>query len=213
MSLFQRRPQVSDPINFVTTGLNKTLLLVGLGNIGQQYEGTRHNIGFAAADDFVRVSDLSGWVEKKDLKCLMSEGQLGESKVIVIKPTTLMNLSGEAVLAVVQFYKIPIGNIMIVHDELDIAFGQIRSRVGGGSAGHNGIKSVSQLVGDENYGRLRVGVGPKQPEQMDTADFVLQKFSTTEQKDLPALLKETSAMLSEFAYGGQVTTETRSFLF
>jgi PTH1 family peptidyl-tRNA hydrolase len=152
-------------------------------------------------------------VEKKDLKCLMSEGQLGESKVIVIKPTTLMNLSGEAVLAVVQFYKIPIGNIMIVHDELDIAFGQIRSRVGGGSAGHNGIKSVSQLVGDENYGRLRVGVGPKQPEQMDTADFVLQKFSTTEQKDLPALLKETSAMLSEFAYGGQVTTETRSFLF
>jgi PTH1 family peptidyl-tRNA hydrolase len=213
MALFQRRPQVSDPVNFVTVGLNKTLLIVGLGNIGAEYDGTRHNIGFAAVDHFVKASDLGGWVEKKDLKCAMSEGRLGDSKIIVIKPTTLMNLSGEAVLAVVQFYKIPIQYIIVVHDELDVNFGQIRSRIGGGSAGHNGIKSISKLVGDENYGRVRIGIGPKTPVQMETSDFVLQKFAGIEQDDMPALLKESSAMLSEYAYGGQLNTETRSFLF
>lgn len=197
----------------MTVGLNKTLLIVGLGNIGEQYDGTRHNIGFACADDFVKACDLGNWTHKKDLKCLQAEGRLGESRVIVIKPTTLMNLSGEAVQAIVHFYKIPLGNIVVVHDELDVNFGQIRSRIGGGSAGHNGIKSVSQLLGDENYGRLRVGIGPKKPAQIDSADFVLQAFSATQKKQLALLLKESTAMLTEFVYGGQLNAETRSFLF
>lgn len=213
MALFQRRPQVSDPVNYLTLGLNKTLLIVGLGNIGAQYNLTRHNVGFAAVDSFVEKSDLGGWTEKKDLKCHLASGQLGDSRVITIKPTTLMNLSGQAVQAVTQFYKIPLASIVIVHDELDVTFGQIRSRMGGGSAGHNGIKSVSQLLGDENYGRIRIGIGPKTPPQIDSADFVLQKFSEKEQTDLPALLKEATAILSEYAYSGQLTTETRSFLF
>lgn len=213
MAWLQRRPQVSNPVNFMTVGLNKTLLIVGLGNIGSEYARTRHNIGFECADDFVKACDLGGWTNKKDLKCLMADGRLGESRVVVIKPTTLMNLSGEAVRAVAQFYKIPTGNIVVVHDELDVEFGQIRSRIGGGSAGHNGIKSVTNILGDENYGRLRVGIGPKKPAQMDSADFVLQVFSKTQQKDLPALLKESTAMLTEFVYGGQLNSETRSFLF
>jgi PTH1 family peptidyl-tRNA hydrolase len=100
-----------------------------------------------------------------------------------------------------------------VHDELDVEFGQIRSRVGGSSAGHNGVKSVTKLVGDENYGRLRIGIGPKKPAQMETADFVLQKFSKKQQSDIPALLKEATAMMSEYAYGGQLNAETRSFIF
>ncbi len=213
MGLFQNRPQVSDPVNYVTVGLNKTLLIVGLGNIGSQYDGTRHNIGFAAVDSFVSTNKLEGWMEKRDFKCHLITGQLGESRIVAIKPTTLMNLSGEAVQAVTNFYKIPPTNIVVVHDELDIDFGQIRTRIGGGSAGHNGIKSVSQLLGDENYGRIRVGIGPKKPEQMDSADFVLQKFNKDEQANLPALLRETDAILSEFVFGAQLNTETRGFLF
>ncbi|CAN5356607.1 aminoacyl-tRNA hydrolase [soil metagenome] len=213
MALFQRQPQTSDPVNYVTLGLNKTLLIVGLGNIGKEYDDTRHNIGFACVDEFVRKNDLGNWTEKKDLKCHFVSGQLGETRVLIIKPTTLMNLSGEAVQAVAHFYKIPPASIIAVHDELDIDFGQIRTRNGGSSAGHNGIKSVSKLLGDENYGRIRVGIGPKTPAQMDSADFVLQKFSSQEQRDMPALLKETTAILSERVYGDQLATETRSFLF
>lgn len=213
MGLFQNRPQVSDPVNYVTVGLNKTILIVGLGNIGKQYDGTRHNIGFAAVDSFVAKQQLGDWMEKKDMKCHLASGKLGESRVIVIKPTTLMNLSGDAVQAVAHFYKISPQNIAVVHDELDIDFGQIRTRVGGSAAGHNGIKSVSKQLGDENYGRIRVGIGPKTPAQMDSSDFVLQKFSEKEQSDMSALLRETDAILSEFAFGSPIAAETRSFLF
>jgi PTH1 family peptidyl-tRNA hydrolase len=212
MSWLQKRPQVADPVNYYTVGLNKTLLIVGLGNVGRQYVGTRHNIGFTCVDAFAQSTDISNWVDKKDFQCHMASGQLGESKVIIIKPTTLMNLSGDAVLTVSNFYKIPPQHIVVVHDELDVNFGQIRTRIGGSSAGHNGIKSVTKLLGDENYGRVRVGIGPKKPAQMDSADFVLQKFSEKEQAEMPQLLKESTAVLSELVYGGQLATDTRSFL-
>jgi PTH1 family peptidyl-tRNA hydrolase len=152
-------------------------------------------------------------VLKKDMKCEMADGRVGDAKVIVIKPTTLMNLSGEAVQAVVHFYKIPLEHIIVVHDELDVDFGQIRTRIGGSSAGHNGIKSVSAQLGSENYGRMRIGIGPKEPPQMDSADYVLQKFNDTELKHMAELTKEAAAILSEYAYGGQLQAETRSFLF
>lgn len=213
MAFLQRRPQVSDPVNYVTLGLAKTYLLVGLGNIGKEYTGTRHNIGFACVDEFVQKNDFGGWTDKKDLKCQLASGQLGEARIIVIKPTTLMNLSGEAVQAVVNFYKIPIGQVVVAHDELDVDFGQIRTRIGGGSAGHNGIKSVTKLLSSEDYGRIRIGIGPKQPAQIDSADFVLQAFSKTEQAELPSLRKEATAILSEYAYSGQLPVDTRSFIF
>jgi PTH1 family peptidyl-tRNA hydrolase len=213
VAFLQRRPQVSDPVNYMTLGLNKTLLIVGLGNIGDKYTNTRHNIGFTCVEEFVKRADLGGWTDKKDLKCQLASGQLGDAKVIVIKPTTLMNLSGEAVQAVVHFYKIPIQNIAVIHDELDVNFGQIRTRVGGSSAGHNGIKSITQMIGDENYGRIRVGIGPKKPAKIDSSDFVLQKFSTAESKNIPSLLQESTAIISEYAYGAQLAAETRSFLF
>jgi PTH1 family peptidyl-tRNA hydrolase len=214
MAWLQRRPQVADPVNYFSVGLNKTLLIVGLGNPGKEYDGTRHNIGFEAVEAFAKAIDLSGWVEKKDLKCLMSEGRINDCKVIVIKPTTFMNLSGEAVQAVVHFYKIPTQYTLVAHDELDIDFGQIRTRKGGSPAGHNGVKSISEQLGDEMYGRVRIGIGPKKPAKMDSADFVLQKFNDKERKDLPALLKESTAILSEYTYGsGELAVETRQFLF
>jgi PTH1 family peptidyl-tRNA hydrolase len=213
MALFQRRPQSSDPKTFYTVGLNKNVLLVGLGNPGKQYELTRHNAGFICIDEFVAQTDEMGeWIDKKNLKCVMSEGRIGAVRVIAIKPTTFMNLSGEAVQAVANFYKIHPDQILVVHDELDIDFGQIRMRRGGSSAGHNGVKSVTQHLG-EDYARVRIGIGPKRPDEIAAEDFVLQKFSASEQAQLPNMSREVSAILSEYIYGDQqLPHETRSFL-
>lgn len=212
MALFQRRPETSDPTNYYSAGLNRTLLIVGLGNPGPEYELTRHNAGFFCIDDFVaKTEGMEGWIKKDSLKCLMSSGRVGDARVVAIKPTTFMNISGEAVQAVSSFYKIPHDSILVLHDELDIDFGQIRLRVGGSAAGHNGIKSVSQHLG-EDYGRVRIGIGPKTPEQMNSEDFVLQKFSEEQQSQLPNMAREVTAILSEYVYGGQLPHETRSFL-
>lgn len=198
-------------MRYYTLGQNKTVLIVGLGNPGKEYEGTRHNIGFEAVDRFAGDHDFPAWIEKKDLKCRFTQTQLGEAKVIVIKPTTFMNLSGEAVQAVANFYKIGAENIIVVHDELDIPFGQIRTRVGGSSAGHNGIKSITGQIGDQ-YGRVRIGIGPKLHEKQDSADFVLAKFGSKEQEQLKNLTREVSAILSEYVYGNELPHETRTFI-
>ncbi|HET7301730.1 MAG TPA: aminoacyl-tRNA hydrolase [Candidatus Saccharimonadales bacterium] len=211
MALFYRQPKASDNIQFYTLGQNKTVLIVGLGNMGKQYSGTRHNIGFEVLDAFAKANDFPDWIEKKDLKSHFTSAVLGDTKTILIKPTTFMNLSGEAVQATASFYKIAPENIVVVHDELDIPFGQIRTRVGGSAAGHNGIKSVMQHMG-ETFGRVRIGVGPKDPPQIDSADFVLARFSKEQEAQMPQLLKEASAILSERAYGDQLLAETRSFL-
>ncbi|MEJ0073813.1 MAG: aminoacyl-tRNA hydrolase [Candidatus Saccharibacteria bacterium] len=162
MALFQKRPQVSNPVQFTTVGLNKSLLIVGLGNPGEEYADTRHNVGFMCLDDFARKNDFQAWTHKKDLKCELTQQTLGDTRVILIKPQTFMNLSGEAVQAVQHFYKLHNGQTVVVHDELDVNFGQIRMRIGGSAAGNNGIKSVSQHIG-EDYGRVRIGIGPKVP--------------------------------------------------
>ena len=212
MAWLQKRPQVSNPTMFYTVGLNKTILLVGLGNPGKEYDLTRHNVGFLCIDEFVRKTDeMEEWQQKKNLKCLLSSGQMGDTRVIAIKPTTFMNLSGEAVQAVANFYKASPGNVAVIHDELDIDFGQIRLRQGGSDAGHNGIKSVTKHLG-EDYGRIRVGVGPKQPAKIDSTDFVLQKFSAEEQAQLPNLSREVNAILSEYLYGAELPHDTRNFL-
>jgi PTH1 family peptidyl-tRNA hydrolase len=212
MAWLQKRPQVSNPTMFYTVGLNKTILLVGLGNPGKEYDLTRHNVGFLCIDEFVRRSDeMEDWLDKKNLKCQMSGGRIGDTRVIAIKPMTFMNLSGEAIQAVTSFYKISPEHIAVIHDELDIDFGQIRLRVGGSSAGHNGIKSITEYLG-EGYGRIRVGVGPKKPAAIDSTNFVLQKFSAQEQKQLPNLTREVNAIISEYLYGTELPHDTRNFL-
>ena len=173
--------------------------------------GSRHNVGFMCLEEFARKNKFDVWQSKKDLKCQITSQTLGDTRVILCKPQTFMNLSGEAVQAIQHFYKLTNTQTLVVHDELDVNFGQVRMRVGGSSAGNNGIKSVSQHVG-EDYGRVRIGIGPKRPEQIDTADFVLQDFSKEEQEKLPAMLREVSSILSEYSYGSPVTAETRSFL-
>src|SRR5688572_18843031 len=120
-----------------------------------------------------------------------------------------MNLSVQAVQAVQNFYKATNEQTVVVHDELDIPFGQIRTRIGGGTAGHNGVKSLVDTVG-EDFGRVRVGIGPKFPEQIDSADFVLAKFSDEQKKSLSALVNEVSVTITEYLAGGVLPAETRT---
>jgi PTH1 family peptidyl-tRNA hydrolase len=210
MALFQKKPDLSSNLPVFSTALTKTLLVVGLGNVGKKYDGTRHNIGFAAVDEVARSQGFDPWIEKKDLKCLMAQKTVGDNRVILCKPTTYMNLSGEAVQAISHFYKIPLDQIVAVYDELDIPFGQIRTRIGGSSAGHNGVKSVSQHIG-EGYGRIRIGIQAET--KLEASDYVLAKFSKDEQAEMSALLKETNAILTEYMYSAQLLSETRSFIF
>jgi PTH1 family peptidyl-tRNA hydrolase len=212
MAWLQKRPQVSDPTNFYTVGLNKTILMVGLGNPGKDYDSSRHNIGFDCLDYFVQKNtEMGQWIIKKDLKSILSTGQIGDTRVLAVKPTTFMNLSGEAVQAVLHFYKLSAGQVIVVHDELDIDFGQIRLRNDGSSAGHNGIKSISNVLG-EDYARIRVGIGPKKPARIKSEDFVLQKFSDSEKSQMTNLFKEAGSILSEFVFGTGIPNETRSFM-
>jgi|SRR5665213_1233628 len=212
MALFARRPQTSNVSSLYTVGLNNTIAVIGLGNVGEKYDQTRHNIGFSCVDNFASDNEFPGWVLKKDIKAAVSIKTMGDSRVILMKPTTLMNLSGDAVMGLVQFYKIPATNILVVHDELDIEFGKIRSKQGGSSAGHNGIKSVINAIG-EDFSRLRIGIGPKTPEQIDSADFVLQKFTSKESKHINALYSETSSMINEYIFGDHsLLGETRTFI-
>lgn len=213
MALFQKNPHTNaEHHSLYSLGLNKTVLVVGLGNPGKKYEGTRHNIGFACLNEFARNMEFKPWTDKKDLKSTITMHTLGDVRVILCKPTTFMNLSGQAVQAVAGFYKIPASQIIAVHDELDVPFGQIRMRAGGSSAGHNGIKSMIEHIGTD-FGRIRIGIADKASQgDMEGADFVLAKFTKPEQSQIKGLKREVTAILTEYVYGGELLPETRSFL-
>lgn len=212
MGLFAKRPILDSNAPLYSLGLNRTVLIVGLGNPGKEYEGTRHNIGFTVIDNFAKKQGFDNWHVKKDMFSMETSHTLGTTRVILCKPSTFMNESGRAVQAMQHFYKIENSHTLVVYDELDIEFGQIRTRVGGSDAGHNGVKSIINSCG-EDFGRVRIGVGPKKPKEMDTAAFVLAQFSKTQQKELPALLQESNAILSEYAYSpSKLVAETRSFI-
>lgn len=211
MGLFDRHSQpLSQTTPLYTIGSNTTKLVVGLGNTGKQYDGTRHNIGFMCVDDFASRHD-GQWITKKDLKTDLCDIRLGGTRVLLIKPTTFMNLSGEAVQAVQSFYKIANSETVVLYDELDIPFGQIRTRVGGSSAGHNGIKSLIQHCG-EDFARIRIGIKGTFADKHDTAAYVLQKFTADEQAELPGLHAEAVSILTDYLYSGALPHETRTFI-
>jgi peptidyl-tRNA hydrolase, PTH1 family len=213
MALFQKNPYSSDAgKQLFSFGHTKKILIVGLGNIGKKYDKTRHNLGFSCIDYFASQNDFPAWIEKKDAKCMLSKKTLGETEVILLKPTTMMNLSGEAVQAIAHFYKIATESIVVVHDELDIPFGQIRTRTGGGPAGHNGVKSTIKHVG-KDFGRIRIGIESEdRPEKMESSDFVLANLSKEEQDLLPTMSREVASILTETIFSGQLHAETRSFI-
>lgn len=212
MALFVKRPILDSNAPMYSLGLSTTILIVGLGNPGKEYEGTRHNIGFTVLDNFAKKQKFDDWILKKDLHARQASHKIGSTRVILCKPTTFMNESGRAVQSIQHFYKIDNSKTLVVYDELDIDFGHLRTRMGGSSAGHNGVKSITNACG-ENYGRLRIGIGPKKPHKMDTTDFVLAKFGKKETSEMPALLQETNSILSEYSHrAGELLAETRSFI-
>ena len=211
MALFQKKPLVGTSVPLYTIGSNRTLLVIGLGNPEAKYNGTRHNIGFRIIDDFGKKNDFEVWHDKKDLKCLLAIHNMGENRVILCKPTTFMNHSGEAAQAVQHFFKVYNQQTLVVYDELAIPFGQLRTRVGGSDAGHNGVKSLIQHLGAD-FSRLRIGVGNQTAAKKDVADFVLSKFSKQEQGNLQLVTKEASSLITEFIFGGQLPHETRTIL-
>ena len=211
MGLFQKKPDVSSSAPLYTLGANKTVLIIGLGNPGKQYEGTRHNIGFAVVDKFAADNNFPGWINKKDLNCQLAMANMGESRVILIKPTTFMNNSGQAAQAVQHFYKIYNPSTLAVYDELAIPFGSLRTRLGGTDAGHNGVKSLIQHIGGD-FGRLRIGIGSQVSAKAEASDFVLGKFSKEEQAALPAIIKEAGVVITEYTFSGQLPHETRTII-
>ncbi len=211
MAFLQKKPQVQSGAPLYTLGANKTVLVIGLGNPGNGYDDTRHNIGFKILDDFAIKNGFPGWIAKKDLKCQLTTANLGENRVILCKPQTFMNNSGEAAQAVQRFYRVYNQNTLVVYDELAVPFGSLRSRLGGSDAGHNGVKSLIQHIGVD-FGRLRGGVGSDISGKAEAADFVLGKFTKKEQADLPSIIKEASAMITEYIFSGQLPHDTRSAL-
>jgi PTH1 family peptidyl-tRNA hydrolase len=213
MALFQKQP-VRDELVVpytVSFGKQETLVLAGLGNPGDKYQGTRHNIGFEVLDNLAKQHNFDDFTLKKDFKALFSQQVISGNRVILIKPHTYMNDSGVAIRSVLDFYKIPPSNLVVIHDELDIPFGQIRTRVGGKSAGHNGISSIIEHCG-EDFGRIRVGIKNSTTPKGDTSDFVLKKFSNQEKQNLPALINEVSVVATEYLYSNQLPHDTRTIL-
>ena len=212
MGLFTSKPMPSDNKYFYSLSQTKTVLIVGLGNIGKEYDKTRHNVGFMCLDYFLNQNEqMDKWINKNDLKCHISSGQFGDTRVIAIKPTTFMNLSGEAVSLVCNYYHIRPEDMLVVHDELDINFGHIRTRNDGSSAGNNGIQSIIDHIG-EKFNRIRIGIGPKHPAKIEADKFVISQFDKTEVSKIIDLEKEVLSIVVEFIYSGSLNEETRSFL-
>ncbi len=164
------------------------ILLVGLGNPGTEYALTRHNVGFMAVDEIVRRYSFDGWTKK--FKGEICAGTIEGEKVLALKPHTYMNLSGEAVLSAASFYKIPPEKIYVFHDDMDLPVGRIKVKQGGGSGGHNGLKSIDAHLG-QNYHRVRIGVDkPVMREQV--VSWVLSKFAPNDKQTLDDLIIKIS---------------------
>ncbi|NJM84107.1 MAG: aminoacyl-tRNA hydrolase [Tabrizicola sp.] len=172
-------------------------LFVGLGNPGPKYAGNRHNIGFMALDRIAADHGFSPW--KKAFQGVVAEGRLGAEKIVLLKPETFMNLSGQSVRAAVDFYKLDPAAITVFHDELDLAPGKCRVKQGGGHAGHNGLRSIHAHIG-EDYGRVRLGIG--HPGQKDVvAAYVLHDFAKADADWLDDLLRGLSDGAAALAEG------------
>jgi PTH1 family peptidyl-tRNA hydrolase len=164
-------------------------LVVGLGNPGSRYEGTRHNAGFQVVELLAKRmgSGFKGRRAPGGTAADVVEGRLGDVAVVLAKPRSFMNESGGPVKAVARFYKVPVESITVVHDELDLPFGTLRLKRGGGEGGHNGVRSIAAALGDIEFARVRFGIG-RPPGRQDPAEYVLRDFSSAERKELPLLV-------------------------
>jgi PTH1 family peptidyl-tRNA hydrolase len=179
-------------------------LVVGLGNPGREYAGNRHNAGFLVAD-LLATRIGARFSRHRKAVAEAAEGRLGVGadapRLVLAKPMTYMNLSGGPVAGLAQFYKVPLDRIIAVHDDLDIPYGQLRLKIGGGEGGHNGLRSMSRSLGSKNYIRVRFGIG-RPPGRQDPADYVLSDFSAAERKELEFLVDRAADAVEVVAARG-----------
>jgi PTH1 family peptidyl-tRNA hydrolase len=176
-----------------------TYLIIGLGNPGREYRTSRHNIGFMLLD---RLAErLGASFSRLESKALVTKAELNASRLVLAKPQTYMNLSGGAVSSLARFYKIDLSGLLVVCDDIDLPFGMLRLRPGGGSAGQKGMQSIIDSLGTQDFPRLRLGVS-RPPGRMDAADYVLQNFSKEETSFLPAILDRGVEAVLTFAQSG-----------
>ncbi len=176
-----------------------TFLLIGLGNPGREYKDNRHNYGFMLIDCLAVRLNARGM--KLQSKAIVTNAIYEEHKLILAKPQTYMNLSGHSVQGLAHFYKLPLENLLVAHDDLDLPFGTIRLRPGGGPGGQKGVASAIERLGTQDFARLRLGIG-RPPGRMDPAAYVLQDFSRDEMNELSAFLDRAADAALEFVING-----------
>jgi PTH1 family peptidyl-tRNA hydrolase len=181
-------------------------LIVGLGNPGIGYKNTRHNIGFLAVEEIAEKYNIR--VDKLKFKALIGEGKIGDEKVVLMMPQTYMNLSGEAILACKNWYKLQENDIIVLYDDISLDVGQLRIRREGSAGGHNGIKNTILNLGTEKFARIKIGVGAK-PEGYDLADYVLGKFDHKEREILKDTLQDVVVALKLMLEGNMDTAMNR----
>lgn len=174
-------------------------LVVGLGNPGDKYKYTKHNVGFMVMDYFASSHNIS--LNKIKHKAVIGEGMIGEEKVVIAKPQTYMNLSGESVLDLVNWYKCELSRLIVVYDDVDLDVGRIRIRPSGSSGTHNGMKSVIYNLNEDKFPRVRIGIG-KQPDYMDLGDYVLSRFSDEEIPLMEEAVKKAALAIEEIIKNG-----------
>lgn len=173
--------------------LDKLFLVIGLGNPGTKYEFTRHNVGFLTMDLLAEKYGIK--ISKLKHKALLGDGDIEGQRVILAKPQTFMNLSGESVRELADWYKVPMEKVIVVYDDVDLALGKIRVRQGGSSGTHNGMKSIIYQLQQDTFPRVRIGIG-RPPENWDLADFVLSKFTNEEKTTISESIKRASLAIS-----------------
>ncbi|MBI3557538.1 MAG: aminoacyl-tRNA hydrolase [Deltaproteobacteria bacterium] len=178
-------------------------LLIGLGNPGVEYAETRHNIGFITIDRLAQdlKADWKIWGPAKN--CDMAQISVGGEKFVLLKPLTYMNLSGQAAVAAAHFFKILPEDICAIHDDLDLPFGDVRLKIGGGSGGNNGLKSLSQCLATPEYARIRMGIGRPPHAAVDPADYVLGRFGTADWTMVDDMIQRAHRAVAAFAAGAE----------
>ncbi len=183
-----------------------TFLLIGLGNPGREYRDNRHNFGFMLIDRLCVRLAARGM--KLQSKAIVTDGVYEDRKLILAKPQTYMNLSGQSIQGLAHFYKLPLEKLLVAHDDLDIPFGSIRVRPGGGPGGQKGVASAIERLGTKDFARLRLGIG-RPPGRMDPADYVLQSFSRDEMKEVSDILDRAADAALSFVLNGLEKTMNR----
>lgn len=181
--------------------LSIMLLVVGLGNPGREYASHRHNVGFMAVDELARRVGADAFRDK--FSGAYARCEIAGEPAVLLKPETFMNRSGDSVQPAMAFFKIAPAELIVLHDELDIPFGEVRLKMGGGHAGHNGLRSIMERVGAGDFGRVRIGIGRPPPGfRGEVADFVLSSFDATERATVPDLLKKAGDAVLDIARRG-----------